>query len=515
MSVNSIQMDIAQLQSRISIATVQLQGYERQGLTADASRTRADIQRMEARLATLNSQLIAEKQAQAQRESDKLQIRLHNEAMAQQRELYNHSASSRAPEPSEEEQLVNYIKYVQNERIWVEEHRKEVAQAAEEVTHLKELEDDYKKKFKEAPLEYSLLTDIERINPIPKLSFKKIIISGAAGSLLGLILAIIFRKQIISNCPFLWANSTVYSDGSVIYNISKGTQSLVTLLIILFSAAVFLVGRYLQEKRIFDEDLKKAKALEEAISQLDEKQLATVNARKKYYTYYDSINVIKDRQIMHRAKTAYSGKSEMPEAYNYNLSYDFTDWCFGEKDLCESCGISTSIEKSITADEPGEEKKRIKNTIKCSVIRVVVVLAVIIGFIAVSKAMFKVDVGSSETDNDKGTVYSDETNTTEDQAITGDQTESDSQIDIGDAYFVPGRIYYTQDVLKVREGPGKNYRQLSRDELVDEDYDNSEDYPEACLKKGSPVTCLDMSDEWMHISSGWICTFDNGEDLVK
>lgn len=67
----------------------------------------------------------------------------------------------------------------------------------------------------------------------------------------------------------------------------------------------------------------------------------------------------------------------------------------------------------------------------------------------------------------------------------------------------------------MRESPSKNARLLSREELSAEDYANSEDYPEACLKKGSPVICLEMSDEWMRISSGWICTFDEGEDLVK
>jgi len=87
-----------------------------------------------------------------------------------------------------------------------------------------------------------------------------------------------------------------------------------------------------------------------------------------------------------------------------------------------------------------------------------------------------------------------------------------------DSYFVIGNTYQIQTNLRVREGPGKEYRILSRDELVGDDYANSVDSKtttDALMEKGKYVTCLGMEGDWMRIESGWICVYDEGEDLVR
>ena len=81
-----------------------------------------------------------------------------------------------------------------------------------------------------------------------------------------------------------------------------------------------------------------------------------------------------------------------------------------------------------------------------------------------------------------------------------------------------GNTYQIQTNLRVREGPGKEYRILNRDELIGDDYANSVDSKtttDALMEKGKYVTCLGMEGDWMRIESGWICVYDEGEDLVR
>ena len=61
----------------------------------------------------------------------------------------------------------------------------------------------------------------------------------------------------------------------------------------------------------------------------------------------------------------------------------------------------------------------------------------------------------------------------------------------------------------------RSNRHLKRSELSPEDYANSADYPDALLKKGTQVKCLEMSGNWMRIASGWICVYDGEEVLVE
>lgn len=81
-----------------------------------------------------------------------------------------------------------------------------------------------------------------------------------------------------------------------------------------------------------------------------------------------------------------------------------------------------------------------------------------------------------------------------------------------------GETYTVQTNLRVREGPGKTYRILDRSELTPEDYANSVDSKtttDALMEKGKRITCLEMSGNWMRISSGWVCVEDEGEVLVR
>lgn len=88
----------------------------------------------------------------------------------------------------------------------------------------------------------------------------------------------------------------------------------------------------------------------------------------------------------------------------------------------------------------------------------------------------------------------------------------------GNARYQEGKVYYVQTNLRVREGPGKNYRILDRSELYPGDYAQSVDSTtttDALLEKGAAITCLEMQGNWMRIESGWVCVEDEGEVLVK
>ena len=113
----------------------------------------------------------------------------------------------------------------------------------------------------------------------------------------------------------------------------------------------------------------------------------------------------------------------------------------------------------------------------------------------------------SSYSNDFGQNYL-YTDPVDDDFIYEVDSSDESGYDVGSTYTV-------QDVLRVRENPDINARQLKRNELSDGDFENSVDYPDALLQKGSLVKCLEMSDNWMRIESGWICVNDGEEVLVK
>ena len=100
----------------------------------------------------------------------------------------------------------------------------------------------------------------------------------------------------------------------------------------------------------------------------------------------------------------------------------------------------------------------------------------------------------------------------------GDYSNEDYPNNGNDSYYVIGSSYQIQTNLRVREGPGKEYRILNRDELSPNDYENSVDSKtttDALMEEGKTVICLGMEGDWMRIESGWICVYDEGEILVR
>ncbi len=176
-----------------------------------------------------------------------------------------------------------------------------------------------------------------------------------------------------------------------------------------------------------------------------------------------------------------------------------------EEDACHSCGflrkeIMNPDFNALEQDKRQRQKKEKEHTRNIIIIGIAAALVLAIGIIVISV------ISPKETFEDE---YYDESYEEE------YPVEEAADEGYEDPYYIVDEVYYTQAVLKVREGPGKDYRQLTRDELAGEDYYNSEDYPDALLKKGSPVVCLEMSGDWMRIESGWICVRDGDETLVE
>ena len=120
----------------------------------------------------------------------------------------------------------------------------------------------------------------------------------------------------------------------------------------------------------------------------------------------------------------------------------------------------------------------------------------------------------TEATSEEKTEAAEENSKEEESAKESEKDEDESD----DSYYKVGEVYTVQTNLRVREGPGKKYRILDRSELVGDDWAQSVDSKEttdALLEKGSKVTCLEMSGKWMRIESGWICTEDGGEVLIK
>lgn len=78
----------------------------------------------------------------------------------------------------------------------------------------------------------------------------------------------------------------------------------------------------------------------------------------------------------------------------------------------------------------------------------------------------------------------------------------------GVTVYVKGKTYTLQFEMKVRTGPGTNYRVKTHEELTADGKQNDSD-KDGALNKGTRVTCLaykEIGDEiWMQTPSGWIC----------
>ena len=78
-----------------------------------------------------------------------------------------------------------------------------------------------------------------------------------------------------------------------------------------------------------------------------------------------------------------------------------------------------------------------------------------------------------------------------------------------------GGTYTTQEALKVRTGPSTSYRWKNRSELTAEGRRSAKVGSKAIMKKGTQVTCLEISGDWMRVPSGWICCRDGDDIYVK
>lgn len=90
----------------------------------------------------------------------------------------------------------------------------------------------------------------------------------------------------------------------------------------------------------------------------------------------------------------------------------------------------------------------------------------------------------------------------------------------GGSYTV-GKTYtiVAKSGIKVRTGPGTNYRQKKKSELTADGQKHAKDQTMAVLKKGTEVTCKEIKtvsgDTWMKIPSGWICAIEDGDVYVE
>ena len=91
---------------------------------------------------------------------------------------------------------------------------------------------------------------------------------------------------------------------------------------------------------------------------------------------------------------------------------------------------------------------------------------------------------------------------------------SSSKTSSSSAYKV-GKTYTTQVYLRVRTGPSTSYRWKNRSELTSDGKRHAQAGTYAVLKKGTEVTCLQVSGNWIRIPSGWICCKEGSEIYIR
>lgn len=72
--------------------------------------------------------------------------------------------------------------------------------------------------------------------------------------------------------------------------------------------------------------------------------------------------------------------------------------------------------------------------------------------------------------------------------------------------LVVGNKYVLTDAVYVRKGPGKQYKPYKRSKLTSYQKKHSYKTKYARLKKGTTVTCYEISGNWIRIDTGWIYT---------
>ncbi len=177
-----------------------------------------------------------------------------------------------------------------------------------------------------------------------------------------------------------------------------------------------------------------------------------------------------------------------------------------------------SNEPNDTSDSESTSEKLPKKMIIIVAVALVLVLATVaIGAIMYFGKSNDDSTASTETTESAEEQAQDESGESQEQAIESKGSGSESRSS-GNSKYKVGESYTVQTNLRVREGPGKNYRILDRSELAPDDYAKSVDSTtttDALMEKGVKITCLEMSGDWMRISSGWVCVEDEGEVLVK
>ena len=78
-----------------------------------------------------------------------------------------------------------------------------------------------------------------------------------------------------------------------------------------------------------------------------------------------------------------------------------------------------------------------------------------------------------------------------------------------------GSTYTLQNNMKVRTGPGTNYRQKKRSELTANAKQHAQSGTYAVLKKGTRVTVQGISGNWLKIPSGYVCARQGNSVYIK
>lgn len=100
----------------------------------------------------------------------------------------------------------------------------------------------------------------------------------------------------------------------------------------------------------------------------------------------------------------------------------------------------------------------------------------------------------------------------------GGSGEGDSGASAGKPDYQVGSTYTLQAEMKVRTGPGTNYRAKSHQELT-QDGQNHDGDKDGAVSAGTRVTCKEVkktgNDIWVRTPSGWIAGFYQGKTYIK
>ena len=84
--------------------------------------------------------------------------------------------------------------------------------------------------------------------------------------------------------------------------------------------------------------------------------------------------------------------------------------------------------------------------------------------------------------------------------------------------YCVGNTYTLQNEMKVRTGPGTQYRAKSHKELTADGRKHDKD-GDGALDAGTRVTCKELSkdgeDIWMRTPSGWIAAYYKGKAYIR